>query len=182
MLYSTIILTLAAAASAIDIRFFSEAHCRNSIGYSCTNVGPNSCCNGQRSNGWAALSVSSIPTNWDVLTRAYTAEGCADKDLLNQFRSESRSELCHGDNRGYKSGNYRFAGKKIRGISDARDVVSEDCVEPDTLYFADDSSYNISGLTGAQVDELVCSTLLSYRPSLLTLLIVSAMCYEQIAC
>jgi hypothetical protein len=157
MLYSTIVLTLATAATAIDIRFFGESHCRNGIGYSCRNMNANSCCGGQRSNGWAAMSFAAIPTNWDVYTRAYTGENCYDGNLKNQFRSEGRSDLCHGDNLHYESGKYYFASKKaIRGMTIEERDEPQECVKPDTLYFPDDSTYAISSLTDAQVEELVC--------------------------
>jgi hypothetical protein len=167
MLYSTIMLALATAASAIDIRFFGEAHCKNGVGLACNGMQPGGCCGGQRQDGWAALSVGAIPSNWDIYSRAYTGEGCNNRDLLNQFRNEGRTDVCHGDNRHYKSGLYRFAGKKmIRGMEMAdRDVAPEECEKPNTLYFADDSSYTISDLTDTQVEELVCfySNSSSYR-------------------
>jgi hypothetical protein len=74
MLYSTIILTLATAASAVDIRFFSEAHCKNAIGTSCVGAGVNQCCSGRQTKGWNAVSFAAIPPNWDLLTRSYTGK------------------------------------------------------------------------------------------------------------
>jgi hypothetical protein len=103
------------------------------------------------------MFFSSIISTGDVYPRAYNGEGCRDGDLEKQFRSEGRRDVCHGDNQHYKSGKYFFAGKKMtRGIAVERDTPPENCVKPDTLYFADDSAYHIADLTDAQVEELVC--------------------------
>ncbi|KAJ4314334.1 hypothetical protein N0V94_006494 [Neodidymelliopsis sp. IMI 364377] len=155
---SSIILALATAASAIDIEWFGEAHCRNGYGLRCTGVNPHGCCSGQRSDGWAAVQFSNIPSNWDLLTDGYAGEGCNTNSLVNEFRSNGNAFSCHGDNRHYKSAAYRFYGKKKRASRvDTRDAPAEDCVKPDELFLADGTTYAISGLTDAQVGDLTAT-------------------------
>jgi hypothetical protein len=156
MRYS-IILALATAASAIDIEWFGESHCRNGYGLRCTNVNPGVCCGGQRNNGWAAVQFAFIPTNWDIVSDAYAAEGCGNS-LINEFRSEGRTFVCHGDNRNYKGAGYHFFSRK-RATS--RDASAEECVKPDTLFLADTTTYALSGLSDDQVEELVRKNILS---------------------
>jgi hypothetical protein len=67
-------------------------------------------------------------------------------------------------------------------MSAARDVAPEDCIKPNTLYFADESSYAISDLTDAQVEKLVCLPPCPYISSLLTLRVVSPTYYQQNKC
>lgn len=159
MQYSTIVLALATAATAIDIRFLNDKHCGGGISTACTGVQPNACCNSRSSTGFGGVFFVAIPSNWDVLSRGYNGESCAAKDLVQQFRSEGRTTTCHGsagDSHRYRSGQYSFASKKIRGMTEARDVAPEDCIPADTLYFGDDSAYNISDIADGKVDELVC--------------------------
>jgi hypothetical protein len=119
-------------------------------------VSAGQCCNGARTDGWAAMSYVAIPSNWDIYTRSYSSEGCNEKDLIGPIRSEGRTELCAGNNKHYKSGQYFFSNKKTRGVAVERDEVPQDCVKPDTLYFADNSAYHIADLTDAQIEGLVC--------------------------
>ncbi|EMD59961.1 hypothetical protein COCSADRAFT_193443 [Bipolaris sorokiniana ND90Pr] len=152
MRYS-IILALATAASAIDIEWFGESHCRNGYGLRCQNINPNTCCSGQRSGGWAAVQFANIPNNWDVVSDAYDTENC--RTLVNEFRSNGNSFVCHGDNRHYKSAGYHFFSKKRSTYIDTRDASSKECVKPDTLFLADGTTYAISGLTDDQVAEFI---------------------------
>lgn len=160
MRYS-IILALAAAASAIDIEWFGEKHCRNGYGLRCQNVEPNSCCGGQRSGGWAAVQFASIPRSWDVVSDAYAAEGC--KELINEFRSNGEVFVCHGNALNYRSAKYHFFGKKRGAPVDALGASNgdEECAKPNELFLADSTTYNITGLTDDQVDELVRTNMLS---------------------
>jgi hypothetical protein len=153
MRYS-IVLALATAASAVNIEFFGESHCRNGAGVTCTNANPNFCCNGQRAEGWAAVQFSGIPGGWDLVTDAYAGDNCV--ALVNEFRSEGREFVCHGDNRNYKSGGYHFFSKKRGTYVNNRNASDEECVRPDQLFLADRTTYDISGLTDNQVEELVC--------------------------
>jgi hypothetical protein len=159
MRYS-IILALATAASAIDIEWFGESHCRDGAGLRCTNVNPGVCCGGQRSGGWAAVQFAFIPTSWDIVSDAYGADSCGNS-LINEFRSEGRSFVCHGDNRQYRGAGYHFFSKKRGTYIDTRDASTEECVKPDTLFLADTTTYAISGLTDDQLAELVRKNVLS---------------------
>jgi hypothetical protein len=153
------ILALATAASAIDIEWFGESHCRNGYGLRCQGINPNSCCSGQRSEGWAAVQFASIPGNWDIVSDAYAAERCGDS-LVNEFRSNGNKFICHGDNRNYKSAQYHFFSRKRATYTSTREASDEECVKPNELFLADTTSYDISGLTDDQVTELVRKTLL----------------------
>jgi hypothetical protein len=177
MRYS-IILALAAAASAIDIEWFGEAHCKDGYGLRCQAAAPNTCCSGQRAEGWAAVQFASVPSSWDVVSDAYAAERCGDS-LVNEFRSNGRTFVCHGDNRNYKSAGYHFFSKKRGTYIDTRDASDEECIKPNQLFLADGTTYAISGLTDDQVSTLVRRNYLADRNCLLTLLVVSSICYQQ---
>jgi hypothetical protein len=157
MRYS-IILALATAAAAIDIEWFGEAHCRNGFGLRCQNANPNYCCNGQRSDGWAAVQFANIPGNWDIVSDAYAGDHC--DNLINEFRSNGNAFVCHGDNRHYKSAGYHFFSKKRGTYISTRDASDEECVRPNQLFLADKTTYAISELTDEQVEELVCYNVL----------------------
>ena len=159
-MHYSIIFALATAASAVNIEFFNEAHCRNGASLACNDANPNFCCNGQRSEGWAAVQFSGIPKDWDLVTDAYAADNCI--GLVNEFRSNGNEFVCHGDNRNYKSGGYHFFSKK-RGASIARNASDEeDCIKPNQLLLADRTAYDITGLTDDQVTELVSGKILNW--------------------
>jgi hypothetical protein len=149
-----ITLTLAAAASAIDIEWFGQENCRNGYGLMCRDVNPNACCNGQRSGGWAAVQFANIPADWNVVTDAYSDDYCA--SLVNEFRSNGNRFVCHGDNKHYRSAGYHFFSKKRGTYIDMRAASDEECVKPNELFLADGTTYAISGLADDQVAELVC--------------------------
>lgn len=159
---SSILLALATAAAAIDIRFINKKKCDTSASIACNGAGPHACCNSRSSTGFPSVFIAAIPSNWDVFSKAYRGETCNNGDLVQQFRSEGRTSTCHGsagDSERYRSAEYFFPGKKVRGMTAARDVAPEDCVPADTLYFADETAYAISNISDEKVEELVRSTL-----------------------
>ncbi|OAL05610.1 hypothetical protein IQ06DRAFT_342880 [Phaeosphaeriaceae sp. SRC1lsM3a] len=157
MRYS-IILALATVASAIDIEWFGEEHCRDGFGLRCQAVNPNDCCGGQREGGWAAVQFANIPNNWDIITYAYGLEDCL--SLLNEGRSNGQTFNCHGGKKHYRSANYRFFSKKRGTHLDSRDSSDEECLKPNQLFLADKTTYNIADLADDQVEELwLCRSL-----------------------
>ncbi|KAL8386364.1 hypothetical protein RB599_007980 [Gaeumannomyces hyphopodioides] len=160
MHFSTILLSLAATASAIDIRAHGDASCRGGF-RSCTNINPSVCCSfsGSASSGLLSISIAAIPTDWRITGEAYTGGGCTHTG--GQWNSNGTPDICmpfssRGDRTG---GRYWFRNRKR---ADDRSCPAEQpgvgkceaAVKPDTLVLADGTKYNISGLADDKVEEM----------------------------
>jgi hypothetical protein len=152
MHYSSIILGLAAAAAAIDIRHYdNESHCNGGVWMQCTNIAANTCCSGSNAHRTASIGFSAIPSNWKVVTRSYdhVSLTCSGDRLLHEFNSNGATSTCHGaPNAGatYGGGGYSFINGK-RGAAAS-------CVKPDTLV-KDGQKYAISDLDEDTLAQLV---------------------------
>jgi hypothetical protein len=158
MHYISAIFTLITAASAIDIRFHNDQHCRQGGGLTCNNQNPGSCCNGLTS--WRGISFVAIPTNWNIKTQSFRNSQC-DVTPENEFPSSGRDWICHGTGDNsliYGYGKYEFINKRKRD-GDVDGASDEGCQKPDEAFFSDGRRYNISGLPDHQLIELVFSTL-----------------------
>jgi len=137
MQYLPALLTLAAAASAIDIRLHTDLHC-NTVGVwaYCTNWGPNSCC-GVDDAAYLSVAFVAIPTNWNVETRAYTGGFCKNQRIVDS--PEHANTVCLHDQDGVArmtGGGYGFTNRKSTlGAS------SPDECRPDGLVLEDGTNY-----------------------------------------
>ncbi|KAI6372556.1 hypothetical protein MCOR25_003715 [Pyricularia grisea] len=156
MQFSAILLTLAATASAIDVRGFVGDNCSGAwVG--CANLNPNVCCTpfgGSR----ASVGFAAIPRDWRIRGQAYTEGGCNAGGGTGD--SNGNDFFCipyitRGDRTG---GSYWFLNRK-RAIDNTcpAEQPQGKCtatVKPDTLGLADGTEYNITSLSDDQVSEL----------------------------
>ncbi|TDZ35733.1 putative secreted protein [Colletotrichum spinosum] len=140
MYFSSLLLTLAATVSAIDIRAHSGDNC--SGGYAaCANINPN------------------IPTNWRIRAGAYTGGGCS--FFGGERDSNGATTIClpyttRGDRTG---GKYWFLNRKR---ADDQSCPAEQpgvgkceaVVKPNLLVLDDGTEYDIAGLAEDKVQEL----------------------------
>ncbi|KAK1976917.1 hypothetical protein LZ30DRAFT_636003 [Colletotrichum cereale] len=160
MYFFSLLLCLAATASAIDIRAHSGDNCAGGwVG--CTNINPNVCCvfSSSASSGRASVAVVAIPSNWRIRTEAYTGGGCA--FFGGQRDSGGSTSVClpyttRGDRTG---GKYSFINRKRADDKScpAEQPGAGNCeavVKADTLGLSDGTEYNIAGLSDEKVQEL----------------------------
>ena len=154
MRFSSIILGLAAVASAVDIRFFSGSKCGGGALVQCGNQPPNKCC--QNSYKVNSVGVYAIPSNWKLVTRSYrNGNSCASGDKVHEFNSNGATWVCHGT-QGIFNGDYRGAGYSFLNKRRATDTSDDqECAKPDTLFLEDGQKYNIAGLGDAETEEMV---------------------------
>ncbi|WYZ42274.1 hypothetical protein EsH8_V_001169 [Colletotrichum jinshuiense] len=161
MYFSSLLLTLAATASAIDIRAHVGDGCVGSY-TACVNINPNVCCSfsSSVSSGRSSIAVVAIPSNWRIRTESYTGGGCAATG--GRRDSAGSTTVClpyitRGDRTG---GSYYFLSRKRANDEScpAEQPGAGKCeavVKPDTLGLADGTEYNIAGLTDEKVQELM---------------------------
>ncbi|KAK1999417.1 hypothetical protein LX36DRAFT_655553 [Colletotrichum falcatum] len=157
---SALLVTLAATASAIDIRAYTGSGCDGGwVG--CAGINPNVCCvfSNSASSGRSSISINAIPTNWRIRGEANTGGGCT--YLANQQDSNGNTDICmtyssRGDRTG---GSYWFLSRKRAEDEScpAEQPSGGKCeagVKPNTLGLADGTQYNIEGLADEKVQEL----------------------------
>ncbi|KAI8242818.1 hypothetical protein K4K57_012565 [Colletotrichum sp. SAR 10_99] len=158
---SSILLGLAATASAIDIRAHVGDNCAG--GYTaCVGINPNVCCSfsSSASSGRAKLmDGEQIPSNWRIRAEAYTGGGCSFTG--GQRDSNGATTIClpyttRGDRTG---GKYWFLNRKRADdlSCPAEQPGAGKCeavVKPDVLGLADGTAYNIADLADEKVQEL----------------------------
>ncbi|KAM0237870.1 hypothetical protein ACHAP5_008878 [Fusarium lateritium] len=160
MYFSALLLTLAATASAVDVRAYSNTGC-NGGWVGCGGINPGVCCvfSNSASSGRLSVSVNAIPSSWRIRGEANTGGGCT--YLANQQDSNGNTDICmtyssRGDRTG---GSYTFVGRKR---ADDQSCPAEQpgggkceaSVKPNTLGLADGTKYDITGLTDEKVEEL----------------------------
>jgi hypothetical protein len=153
MQYLNNILALAAVASAIDLQGHLEPHCRDGATVTWQNIQPNQC--HSKGGYFHAISFNAIPRDWRIITRGYDVPSCPSNHLRNQFNSDGKDWICHGDtlSRGsYGAGSYSFANKKRSGPND---VESQECRKPDLLTLKDGQSYTLGGVPDEIVQAMV---------------------------
>ncbi|KAI8175814.1 hypothetical protein K4K54_004980 [Colletotrichum sp. SAR 10_86] len=177
---SSILLGLAATASAIDIRAHIGSSCAGAY-VACVNINPNVCCSfsSSGSSGRSSISVvavretsfsqltkvselmngDQIPSNWRIRAEAYTGGGCSFTG--GQYDSNGGTTIClpyttRGDRTG---GKYWFLNRKRADdlSCPAEQPGAGKCeavVKPDVLGLADGTAYNIADLADEKVQEL----------------------------
>ncbi|KAL2065666.1 hypothetical protein VTL71DRAFT_3336 [Oculimacula yallundae] len=152
-----ILLGLVTAVSAVDIAFYGNDNCSGRFN-SCTNMNPNQCCN---QANLPSLAFNSIPSNWNLVVKAYDSNGnqFACSRQKNTVESLGRTSVCLRGQAPYNGGGYAFKGvpggrKRDDGaFEDAH--VSTDCVRPDTFTDEDGAEYSAKDLDQAEFDELL---------------------------
>jgi hypothetical protein len=86
MQLTALVLAFAAAASALDIRYYNDTNCGGGAAFYCTGINPNTCCTSEAVHH-PSVGFAAIPTNWKITTRGYINGGCRDlratEDLYN---------------------------------------------------------------------------------------------------
>ncbi|EJT72391.1 hypothetical protein GGTG_09257 [Gaeumannomyces tritici R3-111a-1] len=155
---SSVLVALAATASAIDIRAYQADGCNGST-RSCANINPNVCCTFPQDAGMASVGFAAIPTNWRIRCEAYTEGGCS--SFGGQGDSNGAGFVCLPfTTRGNRTGGkYWFLNRK-RAIEDTCPAEQADggkctsSVKYNTVGLADGTEYNITGLSEEKVQEL----------------------------
>ncbi|KAK1976143.1 hypothetical protein LZ30DRAFT_667343 [Colletotrichum cereale] len=160
MYFSTLLLTLAATASAVDVRAYTSSGC-NGGWVGCAGINPNVCCvfSNSASSGRLSVSVNAIPSSWRIRGEANTGGGCS--FLANQQDSNGNTDICmtYSSNGDRTGGSYWFVGRKRANdeLCPAEQPGGGKCeasVKPNTLGLADGTEYSIAGLTDVKVQEL----------------------------
>ncbi|TLD28205.1 hypothetical protein PspLS_03756 [Pyricularia sp. CBS 133598] len=160
MHFSSLLLGLAATASAIDIRGHSQDGCRG--GYrSCTNSNPRVCCsfNSSATSGRSSVAVVAIPTNWRITARAWTGGSC--RYIANHGESGGSRSIClRYTSRGDRTGAFYWFNSLKRAVDESCPAEQpgvgkcDAVVEPDVIGLADGTEYNIAGLSADKVEEI----------------------------
>ncbi|TLD27047.1 hypothetical protein PspLS_04319 [Pyricularia sp. CBS 133598] len=155
MRFSSLVLGLAATASAIDIRGHDQDVCRG--GYvACVNVDPNVCCT---FGGKASIWVAAIPSAWRIRAQSSTGGGCT--YLATEGDNNGTQDICLAyTSRGLRTGaRYWFLNRK-RAEDETCPAAQPDggkceaSVKPNVLGLADGTEYNIEGLSDEKVAEM----------------------------
>ncbi|KAH9438250.1 hypothetical protein MCOR02_001888 [Pyricularia oryzae] len=155
MRFSSIVLGLAAAVSAIDIRGHDQDICRG--GYvACVNIDPNVCC---AFDGKASIWVAAIPPAWRIRARSMTGGGCS--YLATEGDNNGTQDICLAyTSRGLRTGarywflNLKRAEDETCPAAQPEGGKCEASVKPNVLGLADGTEYNIEGLSDEKVAEM----------------------------
>ncbi|OBS29639.1 hypothetical protein FPOA_03578 [Fusarium poae] len=160
MYFSGLILTLAATASAVDVRAWKSDVCSGSS-RACVGLNPGVCCSftDSANSGLLSISVNAIPSSWRIRTEAYTGGGC--RSIANQYDSNGKTDVCmaYSSRRDRTAGKYYFIGRKRADDKScpAEETDGGDCksfVKPNALGLEDGTMYDIAGLTEEKIQEL----------------------------
>jgi hypothetical protein len=160
MHYSKFILSLDAAASAVDVRFYDNQQCGGNFWLQCTGIAFDTCCFGSLAHIGGAASVAWIPSDWRLLTRSYLGpECCKRENLLHEFPSNGATFIYHGANKEgkrYTGADYSFS-QKTRGEAGTCDP-GETCAKDqnsDTSFLQDRKKYAVSDIDEDSFERLV---------------------------
>ncbi|KAK8108902.1 hypothetical protein PG984_014703 [Apiospora sp. TS-2023a] len=151
---------LATSASAIDIYGYKNNDKCNGNNYVVsTNVNPDVCAVTASGNVYRSISFRAIPTNWNIIGRAFNGGDC--KNINYVVQSSGRTDICLGGN-DYSGGSYGFANKKRsakEGVAEeaCSAVEAEGCAsvaKADKMVFENGPQYNLVDLDEALYTEL----------------------------
>lgn len=156
MFYPSLLITLAAAVAAIDIRMRRGSTACDWGGggwVACNNANPDFCC--WTNDGMQTLWIAAIPNGWNIDGRAWFDQGCRNRSPVLQGGGQNGPNVCEraGGN-DMHGASYVFRNKK-------RDTdASSGCQQADTFVLADGiTQYNITGLPSDAINELVSTVL-----------------------
>ncbi|KAF7531060.1 hypothetical protein G7054_g9229 [Neopestalotiopsis clavispora] len=159
MQISHILVGLVATVSAVDIYGYrSNEKCAGGDYIVATGVNPDSCSVSASGNVYRSISIRAIPTNWNIIGRAFTGGGC--KNLKFAAQSSGRTDIClGGDN--YSGGNYGFATKKRSVAAGETCAATGGCVAKrgDLMVFENGPKYNMTSLDDDLYNELVSTSM-----------------------
>ncbi|XEV01219.1 hypothetical protein FSHL1_006506 [Fusarium sambucinum] len=160
MYFSGLILTLAATASAVDVRAWTGTSCNGSF-RACAGINPGVCCSftDSASSGLLSISVNAIPSAWRIRGESYTGGGC--RYIASQQDSNGNTDICmaYGSRGDRTAGKYYFVGRKRADdlscpAEQPEGGKCESVVEPNALGLFDGTMYNIEGLSEEKIQEL----------------------------
>ncbi|KAF5666091.1 hypothetical protein FHETE_6392 [Fusarium heterosporum] len=152
MLYSSLVLGLVAAVSAVDIRFYSnnQGACYSGPWISCPNANPNLCCTAT-GRFYATVGIVAVPGDWTLTANGYRGAGC---ESWQQAAIGRGRDFCLGATGYSMSGSYYWFGDgKKRAVNEK----CEGTERASQLGLEDGSIYDISDLSDDDVEEMVCS-------------------------
>ncbi|KAF2113901.1 hypothetical protein BDV96DRAFT_661126 [Lophiotrema nucula] len=151
MRYFQILLSLAAAASAVDVRFHSNNGCSGTT-IQCGNLGPDSCC-GLDNAAFKSMGFDAIPLDWSIETRSYNLGRCSHLRLL--LPPQHTAHVCHdsGDDIArYTGGGYGFRNRKVDACGDGQECKTSQ--KPDTLILEEGQKYAVTDMGDDLLNEL----------------------------
>ena len=165
MHYFAIILALAAATWAIDIRaFIGDSHCHDRYGYK-VGAQPDTCYHYYDNSGMSSFGFYAIPKDWRISTRGHGGGNC--KDVLRTQDSNGATWVCHGDKRPkyeYTGAGYSFINKKaeLAETQPAADDAGE-CKGMDGIVFENGGTYDLKDADEADKKIMVSAPALRGR-------------------
>ncbi|KAL2065343.1 hypothetical protein VTL71DRAFT_3012 [Oculimacula yallundae] len=151
----SVLLTLAASVSAVDISLRAWGNCDSrGGGVTCTNKNPNSCC-GVPTGSYSSTVIYAVPGDWSLEFRGHEGGNCGRVKNSAAFRG---GEYCLGGGP-FTGAGYSFVSKKRRGEQAQEGTCSASgactgTVAPDQLFLADGQKYNIVDMETGLFEEL----------------------------
>lgn len=155
LLNLTVLLGLAASASAIDAALRVRGNCDSrSGGHTCVNLNPNTCC-GVPSGSYSSLVIYAVPREWFIEIRGHEGGNCGRVKTVDTINGDTEKCLNNGP---YTGAGYSFLSRKRGGEQVREDVCAAagNClsVKPDQLFLADGQKYNIKDMDAGLYEEL----------------------------
>ncbi|KAF3011845.1 hypothetical protein E8E14_003921 [Neopestalotiopsis sp. 37M] len=154
MQISHILIGLVGTVSAIDIYGYrSNEKCSGGDHIVFTNINPDDCAISASGNVFRSIGIRAIPTQWNIIGRAFTGGGC--KNLKFVAQSLGRTDIClGGDN--YSGGNYGFTNqKRFVGANETCPATGGcDTTRGDLMVFENGPEYNMTSLDDDLYNEL----------------------------
>ncbi|KAM7192121.1 hypothetical protein V8F33_008546 [Rhypophila sp. PSN 637] len=153
MIYPTLLITLAAAVTAIDIRMRrGNTNCEWGGGgwVACNNANPDFCC--YTGEGMGTIWLAAIPNGWNVEAKVWYNTACNNRHPILQGGGRNGPNVCErAGSDTFRGGSYSFRSKKRDAATDA----SKGCQQADTFILADGvTQYNITGMASDGINEL----------------------------
>ncbi|KAF2788439.1 hypothetical protein K505DRAFT_255545 [Melanomma pulvis-pyrius CBS 109.77] len=152
MQYFKIILALAAAASAIDIRFHNGGDC-NGGWIGCASIGPDNCCTSEAVHH-PSVGFYAIPKNWKIGTRGFTNGGCSTLRASGDVFGVDTSCLRAGGNI-FTGATYYFRNRKVAEATCETGQTCKSPQKPDLLGLEDGQKYQIADMEDHLLDVLI---------------------------
>jgi hypothetical protein len=154
MLFSSVILGLAATVAAVDIRFYSnnQGACYSGPWIGCPNANPNFCCTAT-GRFYATVGIVAVPGDWTLTANGYRGAGC---ESWQQAAIGRGRDFCLGATGYSMSGAFYWFGDGRKRSADQKCEGTEKATQ---LGLEDGSVYDISDLSDNDVEEMVCPDL-----------------------
>ncbi|WZH48569.1 hypothetical protein QYS62_009748 [Fusarium acuminatum] len=139
MLFSSVILGLAATVAAVDIRFYSnnQGACYSGPWIGCPNANPNFCCTAT-GRFYATVGIVAVPGDWTLTANGYRGAGC---ESWQQAAIGRGRDFCLGATGYSMSGAFYWFGDGRKRSADQKCEGTEKATQ---LGLEDGSVYDIS--------------------------------------